>query len=427
MPRRYHAIGSKFAAGPLADFCATYYVVITTFGNHWDKVRADNFELLKDLPPKKYGKQCSYRLFCLRRYIQKGLELMQFSDYLKLRMFDLPREKLRFQHSDDLEGLIIDAWPRQQGEESRTEIIIYTNSSLPVRHVSIPTELTDRIVDARRDEHEADSGSLRLSHTLKLTGYEDVLYVSRLHIPNRQHARLRRSSSSSPLRTLTNLMLPAGEADVIAQSLCSSTSGDLTFELFCLYGSDDPRHLSELCYYNVELLTFGSRVVDPESHLQAQVTCTDPEGANYTYRAEWNKIRRLSQGEQILALTKRIWNSEHRFILTFESADEELRRVFLEQAQNNLANLRRRYVFTGAEELLELLPQEGDEIPVGELSIGQCVVHQDYGPGMVDAFEDKNGVSYARFHFQGRRFDSADIFIPTDSKLSAYWTDLILL
>lgn len=425
MPKKYHAISSKFAAGPLADFCATYYVVATTFGNHWDDIRADDYERLRELPPKRYAKSSAFRLFCLRRYIQKGIELMGFPDALRLSMFDLPRDQLQHRHSDSLEGIIIDAWIRPRATENHVEFIIYVDD-IALRHVSCPCERVDELITTRAKEEIDDYKQLRLNYTLTVTGYEDLLYVSRLSVPNRSHTKIGKLLHSATPSKLAKSILAPKAADTIAQSICTSTNGKITFELFVLYESDDSRHLSELCFYAVEPIKFISSKVDPESHLHAIVTCTDDSGSSYVYRAEWNSVRRLQQGQYLLALTKRIWNTQHRFILEYEPITAENSVSFKTIAENNLHTIESRFVLTAAEELLSLLPQEGTEYPISQLTVGQRVVHPDYGPGVLEGFENSNHVSVARFHFSGRKYDNARILIPTTKSLPAYWSDVML-
>ena len=298
--------------------------------------------------------------------------------------------------------------------------------AIALRHVSCPCDRVDELISTRAKEEIDDYKQLRLNYALKVTGYDDLLYVSRLSVPNRSHIKLGKMQHSVGPSQLVKSILTPKAADTITQSICTSTNGEITFELFVLYESDDSRHLSELCFYAVEPIKFISSKVDPESHLQAIVTCADDFGNSYAYRAEWNSVRRLQKGQDLLAVTKRIWNTQHRFILEYESITQESSTAFKKIAVNNLRTIESRFILTAAEELLSLLPQEGTEYPISQLTVGQHVVHPDYGPGILEGFEDSNHVSVARFHFSGRRYDNGSILIPTTQSLPAYWSDVML-
>jgi hypothetical protein len=412
----YDPLKSKFTASCMADLCATYYSVITSFGNHWDEIRSNSFANLRLLPPARYGKPSAFRLFYLRRYIEKAIELAGFQDTLRLEMFALPLYKLRARCGEKLRGLVIDNWHRPP---DHLELVTYVPASPPIRYFSVHEERA-RVVGAGPDEDIQ-----RCAYEVEVSEHVRIKYVSRAFV-YAQNAVLHKVARVTPSR-LKSLALLTEDIESLNRALMCYTSGELTFENFAFHESTEANRLSELTFYAVEPLLFRSFKPSPDSHRQAIVTCSSPDDVTVSFRGDLAKVRSLPQNHHMIALSKRIWNSEWRFLLEVERVDEKTFREVAEAARTNFSSLKKTISFLSARDLLDSLPKQGEFRAVGELEPGHHVVHPDYGPGFVVGKTELQGHHVVEFQFMKAHFKSGRIFIPVEKKLPAYWSDLALL
>lgn len=415
--QHYDPLRSKFTATCLADLCATYYAVITSFGNHWDDIRADQYPKLKDLPPARYGKPSAFRLFYLRRYIEKAIELIGWNDLLKLDMFRQPLDKLKAYTCEELRGIVIDSWLRPP---DHLDVVVYVPSSPPICYLSVKQEQT-----SRDGSDEQDTSVERCKLQLEARERVKIKYVSRsfVYAENVTLTKIPRV----PPHQMDALALLTSDAEALSKSLICLPTGELTFEFFGFFESTDANRLSELTFYAVEPFIYMGFSASREHYRQAMATVASPSGKEYIFRADLRAVRPLSRGQECIGLTKRIWNTDYRFILDVETVDEPTFQKIFEKSQQNFSSLMGRFTFLNASDLLESLPRQGEERQLGELEPGHYVVHPEYGPGVVVGKVEVNGEMCIECQFQKKHYKAGRILIPVSRKLPAYWSDLALL
>lgn len=400
----------------MADFCATYYSVVRSFGNHWDEIRSNSYATLKDLPPAKYGKPSAFRLFYLRRYIEKAIELAGFQGMLRLEMFGLPLHELQAWCGDKLCGVVIDSWQRPP---DHLELVTYVPDSPPIRYFSV-SEGRAHVLGAGPEE-----SIQRCAYEAEISEYVRVKYISRAFVYAR-NATLHKIKRVMP-HHFKSLAILTEQIETLNRALLCYPSGELTFEYFAFHESTEANRLSELTLYGVEPLIFHSYRVSSDNYRQALVACGSLEGNEFMFRADLAKVRALSQRQRVVVLSKRIWNSDWRFLLEVEAVDERTFGEIIDTARANASSLKERIAFLSAQDLLDSLPKQGEQRAVGELEPGHHAVHPDYGPGVVVGKTDHLGHPVVEFQFMKKHFKDGRIFIPAEKKLPAYWSDLALL
>lgn len=419
----YHPLKRQFRSDALADFCAVYYSTITSFG-HWSDLSSNNYRLLQT-HWRNQNYQAAVRLFWARQKIERAFHLAGFGNLVRLGMF-YGSELARFQ-DEPFHGQVIDFWRRPW--KGKIELMLADPSRAQQVHVACDL---DKIKDALDIRKTGDIDDVLFAHmnrlSVRLDRYKSIRYISRvwIHVAN-THVSFR--TEPFGLSRLHFMLHSPEFASEMSASLCVS-QGNLEFSPYLLFEAPNENSISELNMFTVESVLVD-KLVDRDTTLavnQKRINCVDFNNVCWTYVGPFRCLHRFKRGDCIRLLVKRPWGSPEAFILSAELISENELLDDSAKAQLNDQAFRREFELLPLGAFLDELPNDGDLLPIGSLSVGQEIEHPEYGRGIIVAREPWHGREElkVRFYREERRHPTGVHVFDPEYQVESFWTNLKL-
>lgn len=390
----YHPLKRQFRSDALADFCAVYYSTLASFG-HWEDVASQDFtRMQKHWTNQNYF--AAARLFWARQKIERAFNLAGIDSLVRLGMF--AGKELARVRDEPLNGEVMDFWRRPWTD--KVEFMLTDPARKCQAHVACDLEKVREALGVERND-DVDAALYADMHrlTVRLNRYKSIRYISRLRV---QAASTTVTLRTEPLRLsrLGFMLHTPAFGHEITHSLCVG-QGDLEFSPFLLYEAPQENAISELNLFTVESVIIEN-LVDRDPTLEVRkkrINCSDMEGGTWSYVGQFRMLQRFNSGNCVRLLVKRPWGSHEAFILTAELISEAELLEDMGRAVQNDRVFRNQFELLPLEAFLEELPNDGDLMPIGSLSVGQEVEHPDHGRGVIVERSMRDGADEVKVKF----------------------------